>query len=79
MDMHASDMAGINGVSQAFAGTYLPGRCVPLGPHTAPLTPNGHSSFFIISHGKELHVEYTQSNTTILISIINIMRVLTTT
>jgi len=32
-------MAGINGVSQAFTGTYLPGRCVPLGPHTAPLTP----------------------------------------
>ena len=30
-------------------------------------------------NGKELRVEYTQSNTTILTSIINIMRVLTTT
>jgi len=31
------------------------------------------------SNGTELRVEYTQSNTTILTSIINIMRVLTTT
>ena len=30
-------------------------------------------------NGKELRVEYTQSNTTIITSIINIMRVLTTT
>ena len=30
-------------------------------------------------NGKELRVEYTQANTTILTSIINIMRVLTTT
>ena len=37
--MHASDVAGINGISQIFTGTHLPARCVPLGPHTAPLTP----------------------------------------
>jgi len=32
-------LAGINGISQIFTGTHLPARCVPLGPHTAPLTP----------------------------------------
>jgi len=37
--MHASDLAGINGISHIFTGTHLPARCVPLGPHTAPLTP----------------------------------------
>ena len=37
-DMHASDLAGINGISQIFTATHLPARCAPLGPHTASLT-----------------------------------------
>ena len=40
-----------NGISQIFTGTHLPARCVPLGPHTAPLTPHCcHRSLNSLSH-----------------------------
>jgi len=56
--MHASDLAGINGISQIFTGTHLPARYVSLGPHTAPLTRGIYSLHIKLknSNGFPVHV-----------------------
>ena len=47
---------GINGISQISTGTHLPARCVPLGPHTAPLTLISHIYNSVSYSVSSLHV-----------------------